>query len=203
MIIFLDFDGVLHPANANADDFFCRRELFESAISTQPKVQIVISSTWREVMSLPDLKAFFSEKIRNKILGVTPTLDDEISAYWRYEEIRLWIKRNQYAGNWLAIDDAVQEFPPACPQLIACDAQRGFDASVANELSKALSRMDGQTQSHQAVYAGKKEVGQGEPSDAGPFQSKFEASDFLPVSHDQNCAPIRHPVLPRLRWGIA
>jgi hypothetical protein len=49
MILFLDFDGVLHPEYdgqaAPADVVFCHLPRFEAVMRDHPEVEIVISST--------------------------------------------------------------------------------------------------------------------------------------------------------------
>jgi hypothetical protein len=111
-----------------------------SAISPYPDLRIVISSAWRKDMSLHVLKELFSASVRGRVIDITPTIDNEISGYWRYEEIRLWVRLHRYEGGWLAIDDAVHEFPPECQQLIACDIRYGFDAHVAEKLKTAIEQ---------------------------------------------------------------
>ena len=138
MIVFLDFDGVMHPTYAAGIDYFSQRDVFEAVMNEFTDVRIVISSAWRKDMPLQTLKEFFSESVRNRIIDITPTIDDEISPYWRYEEIRLWVRQNNYEGRWLAVDDAIHEFPPLCKQLISCDTQYGFNAEVAEKLVAAL-----------------------------------------------------------------
>ena len=139
MIVFLDFDGVMHPTYAADKDYFSQRDVFEAVINAFTEVRIVISSAWRKDMPLQTLKEFFSESVRNRIIDITPTIDDEISPYWRYEEIRLWVRQNSYEGRWLAVDDAIHEFPPRCKQLISCDTQYGFNAEAAEKLVTALN----------------------------------------------------------------
>ena len=46
MILFLDFDGVLHPEPSLAKDAFCRLPLIEEILQDFPQVQIVVSSAW-------------------------------------------------------------------------------------------------------------------------------------------------------------
>jgi hypothetical protein len=72
VIVFLDFDGVLHP-------FFPWRDLadqenqligflprFESVIRAFPIARIVIASDWRRHHSLTELREFFSPDIRDR-----------------------------------------------------------------------------------------------------------------------------------------
>ena len=70
-ILFLDFDGVLH---GEWDALFSKRELFEHYLQQMPQVDIVISSTWRELYSLERLKEHFHISLRDRIIGVTPIL---------------------------------------------------------------------------------------------------------------------------------
>ena len=76
MILFLDFDGVLHPEYdrqaAPADVAFCHLPRFEAVMCDHPEVEIVISSTWREQFPLDDLRARFSPDIAARIVGATP-----------------------------------------------------------------------------------------------------------------------------------
>jgi len=93
MIIFLDFDGVLHPDPCFDKDklFICLPRL-EQVLREFHSIRIVISSTWRLTRSLSDLKLFFSPDIANRIVGVTPTWRNHeeivnIIGYQRHAEI--------------------------------------------------------------------------------------------------------------------
>lgn len=115
-ILFLDFDGVLHPAGgAAADERFSRLPLLE-ALLREPEFQqvaVVIASTWREAYSLTSLARYFAEDIRPRIIGVTPTLeDDNDDEFLRYREIRAWLNHHPEVQRWAVLDDAVDEFPP-------------------------------------------------------------------------------------------
>ena len=69
-ILFLDFDGVLHPSNATPQGWFCRMPLLEAAVGTQP-VQIIISSSWRFHHSQHELIKHFPPNLRSRIVGKT------------------------------------------------------------------------------------------------------------------------------------
>lgn len=46
-ILFLDFDGVLHPEHCHESKHFCCLPVLEDALRQAPEWQVVISSTWR------------------------------------------------------------------------------------------------------------------------------------------------------------
>ncbi|WCT24267.1 HAD domain-containing protein [Acidovorax temperans] len=51
-ILFLDFDGVLHPEHCHESKHFCCLPVLEDALRQAPEWQVVISSTWRLQKSL-------------------------------------------------------------------------------------------------------------------------------------------------------
>ena len=75
MILFLDFDGVLHPQYEHepvpTELAFCHLARFEALMRKFPSVEIVISSTWREQFSMEVLRAKFSTDIAARIIGRT------------------------------------------------------------------------------------------------------------------------------------
>jgi hypothetical protein len=93
MLLFLDFDGVLHPAiSTDAIDLFCRRPLLEDVLRSCPQVDVVISSTWRETRTLDQLQSLFSADIQPRIIAVTPRWRDvqnhaDMGTYVRQAEI--------------------------------------------------------------------------------------------------------------------
>lgn len=138
MILFLDFDGVLHSAlNAvgHSDDFI-KLPILENWLRQYPEVNIVISSSWREIMRMEALREIFSEDLRHRVVDACPIIpiDQEIN-YYRYEEIMTWIKLQKYDGLWLAIDDATHEFPPFFDRLVVCQKNIGIDNSVIKKLT--------------------------------------------------------------------
>ncbi|MET3139349.1 hypothetical protein AAKU61_003730 [Undibacterium sp. GrIS 1.2] len=101
MILFLDFDGVLHPEPCydEAKLFTCLSRL-EQVLREFASVRIVISSTWREKHSLSDLRRLFSADIAERIIGVTPSWRDhselvDIIGYQRHAEIEAWLRQSE------------------------------------------------------------------------------------------------------------
>ncbi|MFZ2537698.1 MAG: HAD domain-containing protein [Oscillospiraceae bacterium] len=140
MILFLDFDGVLHPiysgVSSNAD--FRNLPLLEDFLREHKNISVVISSSWRENMDLDDLQHLFTKDLMDRIIGKCPIVPAH--DHWRHQEILTWINQNNYAGQWFALDDAINEFPDDCPQLIACDKHEGLTEEVLLTLKLALKR---------------------------------------------------------------
>ena len=141
MILFLDFDGVLHPANApvGADTDFCCLPLLEDWLRQHTQVNVVISSSWRELMPLEKLRQFFSQDIRHRVVDACPKLPSDMDyEFVRHAEILAWLDASQYQGPWLALDDAVHLFPPDCQELIACPKDTGLGLMVIEALNTKL-----------------------------------------------------------------
>lgn len=125
-IVFLDFDGVLHP---DGIALFSRLGLLETYLSRMPDVEVVISSSWRETESIEQLRAYFSSPIREKIVGATPVLEDGYDCGGRQREIEAYLESaGLKAGNcsWVALDDTQLFFDQGYPNLILTDSSQGF-----------------------------------------------------------------------------
>jgi hypothetical protein len=113
-VLFLDFDGVLHPAGAHRNRGDLSRLPLLEAMLREPahaSVAVVISSTWRHVHSIAQLRSLFSEDIRARILDITPMPDEYDSEHERYEEIKAWLDHHAQVTSWAALDDDVEGFP--------------------------------------------------------------------------------------------
>ena len=71
MLLFLDFDGVLHPDDGS-QEVFCCLPLLESWMQRLPAVQVVISSSWRSVHSMSELVEFLGPVVGPRVVGCTP-----------------------------------------------------------------------------------------------------------------------------------
>jgi hypothetical protein len=133
-LLFLDFDGVLHPDGVG---LFSKLGLFEEYLSKMPEAEIVISSSWRETHALEDLKANFSASLSGRIIGITPTLDDGYDSGGRQREIEAFLKiagLNSTNSSWVALDDTQLFFEDDCDFLILTDPNQGFREIDGNAL---------------------------------------------------------------------
>ena len=126
-----------------------------------PKVEIVISSSWRldfeyEHECIPQMRKNFSFELAPRVVGVTPDhrYDDRDKApeglgqYQRHWECVDWLTANRPAVTpWLAIDDRPFWFHPDCANLMTIENHEvGFTEDhqdVPRTRLKALRQLDG------------------------------------------------------------
>ena len=134
-VLFLDFDGVLHPTT-HGSALLSQLPLLESALEGRD-YSMVISSSWRFHMEMEDLEKHFSFSVQNKIVGVTG--DAYIGAYARFHEINAYAMQNGIT-NWRALDDSYWEFPQGCSKLIRCNPNSGLTQREVKTLIEWLSQ---------------------------------------------------------------
>jgi hypothetical protein len=135
LVLFLDFDGVLHPDNCGPYEQFSYVGNFVDAMrlaDSSHKVPVVISSTWRYLHSLDAPQGKFPDDIASQIVGITPyqtdddveAIDDwatfggfELKAKHRQLEIMQWMSKHAPQGYWIAIDDRPGYFQENEPRL--------------------------------------------------------------------------------------
>ena len=133
MILFCDFDGVLHPASGS--DQFNQAHRMGALLRDFPHIDVVLSTSWREGYPYDVLRNVFGEDLSHRVIGKTPVISQKeapFRPYVRYREIQLWLQhhtREAKRGHVILDDDRVQ-FPPDCPSLILCDPATGIDDRV-------------------------------------------------------------------------
>lgn len=132
--LFLDFDGVLHPAQALDLNRFCHAKALSDAISPFD-CRIVISSSWRFNYSLAELSAYLPQSLMARVVGMTgPAI---LGSYPRHNEILTWLMTSN-SRDWRAVDDSAFEFPPRCEQLIHCEGSRGLGGHELEQIVQWL-----------------------------------------------------------------
>jgi hypothetical protein len=129
-VLFLDFDGVLHPGTSGTMRLI---PALEQLLACYPDVVVVISSTWRMSESLDELRAWFSPEFASRIISVTPVLDQGQSAA-RQAEAEAWLTENATA-HYCAVDDETALFRPGCSWLIATNPRTGLTEQTLQALS--------------------------------------------------------------------
>ena len=137
-VLFLDFDGPLHPATAiqgisrPPDEQECRsRDLFRWAANLESvfddadeeiksSTLIAAHSSWRTLPGLSQdlIRHQLGPVLSQMYIGMTrPDLS-------RWASIQDMVKRGGFS-DFLILDDAVNEFPENLPQLVVCSPLRG------------------------------------------------------------------------------
>lgn len=117
MILFLDYDGVLHPDAVyllkgrpvlrSDGELFQWAGLLGEALADRANVRIVLSTSWVQHLKFTKAKSYLPEPLSRRVIGATwhTSIDrQEWEAMTRYQQIRRYVDR---AGlvNWIAVDD--------------------------------------------------------------------------------------------------
>lgn len=166
MILFLDFDGVLHPDAVylekrrpvlRADgSLFMWAPLLTEVLAEFQEVQIVLSTSWAREFGYSRARKFLPEALRQRTIGATwhsamkwhsegmysrytRTWWDNVS---RYEQIKRWAERAA-CEDWLAIDDKPTGWADMdSTNLILTDSTRGLsDQEVIRKLVERLQNL--------------------------------------------------------------
>ena len=148
-IVFLDFDGVLHPAS-------CPERLHGMHANALAKVllqfdtRVVVSSTWRLRRNVSALRDCVGAALGSLIIGKTPIysqldlkeLPERLHAFHRHTECVAWMREHhENPDAWLALDDRSYIFYPFCPQLVYCDEKTGLDVQTLELLATRLKEL--------------------------------------------------------------
>ncbi|OWW19587.1 HAD domain-containing protein [Noviherbaspirillum denitrificans] len=136
MLLFLGFDGVLHPADGERT-LFQHRDALEALLRAHAHVDVVITSSWREVFDTDTLREdYFSRDIQPRIIDVTPLIPGAM----RWQEVQAYLEETRHAGPYLVVDDDASEFPPGWEHLLLCAPETGLDAGKLEELAARIRR---------------------------------------------------------------
>ncbi len=121
MILFLDFDGVLHPDPSDNREKFCRAPLLWKILRACPQVEVVFSTSWREVHEFDLLVEFVTfgggEDLAHRFIGSNPIHPEPKSEtviverdHTRENECLAWLREHREGTGWLALDDMPHHF---------------------------------------------------------------------------------------------
>lgn len=145
-ILFLDFDGVLHPDPCrDSARLFEHAPRLAAALAPFADLAIVLSTAWRTHHDAAALAAHLPSALRARVLGVTRCFHaierrPALVPYRRQAECQHWIDSERPGADWLALDDRSTEFEPYCDRLIATRSDTGLDDAALNRLRFALVR---------------------------------------------------------------
>ncbi|MCX9158033.1 HAD domain-containing protein [Niveibacterium sp. 24ML] len=159
MILFLDFDGVLHPGNVvlrrNRPHLDAPGELFMwtpalvEVLADAPHVQLVLSTSWVRHLGFSRAREALPAALASRVIGATWHTEllegrskrdmcgwDLLS---RYAQIERYVLRAKL-DSWIAVDDDVEGWPDTqSEQLIQTDSDCGLgDPIVIERLRRRL-----------------------------------------------------------------
>lgn len=147
-IIFLDFDGVLHPEHSHESRHFCCLPVLQHALGQFADFHLVIASTWRLQVPLERLRRRFPPDLEVRIAGVTPRISElndvpqTLLNYEREAECHGWLRANGASHlPWLAIDDRSWLYRPFCKSLFLVDGKTGLTSLQGHQLVARLRRI--------------------------------------------------------------
>jgi hypothetical protein len=140
-VLFVDFDGVLHPLNCEQEELFTCVPLLEAVLRDFPEVRVVVSSSWREVRSLRELRGFFSADVAERIVDKTPSLPWREGRPFREAECAAWIAAHAPGARWLALDDDPALFGDGAACLMLLDPECGLVAEQEPVLRLRLAAL--------------------------------------------------------------
>lgn len=132
-ILFLEFDGVLHPASAvsrfvkstplkrGVQDAWLFRWawILDELLSDQPDIGIIAHSNWRHLATDEELQSFLGP-LASRFAGST-------APGQRWESIKQLVELNEL-HDFRILDPLPSAFPPDIPELIPCDPEIGLQA---------------------------------------------------------------------------
>ena len=146
-ILFLDFDGVLHPEHCHESKHLCCLPILEDALRQVPECKLVITSTWRLAHPFTALRKRFSRDIAARVVGVTPMFSelkqvpDTLVSYPREAECHAWRSANGVLHlPWLAVDDRSWNYRPFCESLLLVDGATGLTGLNGAQLVRRLQQ---------------------------------------------------------------
>lgn len=140
--LFLDFDGVMHPADSSTAKFECEDALWTiiEPLAAAGSLKVVISSSWRSNFSLEEIKDMLRPELSDVVVGATPEHENAWHIGGRQAEIEEWLKNNaQESDVWVALDDMPEIFHDPCENLLICDHKTGFSSKEAALLTERFN----------------------------------------------------------------
>lgn len=143
-LVFLDFDGVLHPNQATPEQRFEHVGVLMDILDKHPEAELVVSSSWRHHFSWDVLRVEIPHRLAARLTKATGAAMP--GKFQRHAEVSHLVQcleaDGQGARPWCALDDCAWEFPPDCEELIACDGARGIQERELHQLQGWLSQLD-------------------------------------------------------------
>ena len=163
-VLFLDFDGVLHPDEVylergrpvlrSSGELFMWAPLLVDALADHPEVRIVLSTSWARVLGFSKARDWLPRTLRDRVIGATwhsamgrcAGAPLGTSTWWdqatRYAQIARYVQR---AGllRWVAVEDQPEGWSRSdLDKLVRTHPQFGLSSAIASgQLAAQLARI--------------------------------------------------------------
>jgi len=157
-ILYLDYDGVLHPADVRVrrtrgiyvhspagSQLFEHADLLEELLAPYPQVSVVLSTSWVRVRGFTHARNRLPAGLRRRVIGATyhrrHMREWEFTAMPRGMQVWQDVVRRK-PSRWLALDDDGVDWPIWClAHFVTTHETRGIsDPSTQGILRQALTR---------------------------------------------------------------
>lgn len=131
-LLFLDFDGVLHPVRANEHERFKPDAIRAvNRILDTLNAKVVLSTAWRMDSDIEKFNAWF----KHRVIGSTPIHELDLTMkHSRFQEVMDYLAGEKWLHvPWIAIDDKRTHFPESSPAYIT-DAKIGITSNDADNI---------------------------------------------------------------------
>ncbi len=121
LVVFVDFDGVLHRAGNGLEHVgphFLWLPILSRALAAHPDVVLAVHSTWRYQYSISEL--------RELLASTAPRTITAVPRGPRAEAIRWFLQMNPLVTEYRVLDDDLDEFDPPPDELLLCDPSMGI-----------------------------------------------------------------------------
>lgn len=145
MILFLDFDGVLHANGGDSDHFSCAPALW-ALLRRHPETRVVFSTGWRFERPLDELRQLVcangGEDLADRFISATPLLRHDVDERSREKDCLAWLAAHGKEGErWLAIDDMPSLFTRDAAYFYHVNPKRGLMYYDVERISVLIGRM--------------------------------------------------------------
>lgn len=157
MIIYLDFDGVLHHENVvwthgkgirmceSGHTLFEWEPILVDLLGPHPDARIVLSTSWVRMKSFHYAKRCLCDSLQSRVIGATfskKAMDrDAFVALPRGRQVLADALRRQ-SGRWFALDDDPEGWDSCPDKLILTNESRGLnDVGVQNIIRAQLKML--------------------------------------------------------------
>lgn len=165
-VLFLDFDGCLHPDNvrrvdgapvllAEGSQLFEHTQRLVGLLEPYPDLRVVLATSWVKVFGFDEALGRLPTSLRSRVVGTTYEFCDDIQEWMelsRFDQVMRYVTGNDIK-HWVALDDDNNCWPEFLERNLVCPNPRlGLEEPrVQDELMAKLARLHREVQQHRQL----------------------------------------------------